>query len=489
MAHSLSHASSEIPGGSARTFLHQTSGTRFSVDATTGTTLIEMTRDQMSARYETEWVIGSGRHAYGYLIRVGDYLYQAPISWYVRTRAWDMAPGFESDPAPDFTRPVSAECLQCHADQPRSVAGTLNRYENPPFASESISCDRCHGDPAAHLNKPGKDNIINPARLPIRARDSVCEQCHLSGEARILNPGREWADFKPGQELEDLFSIYVRDTAGTHGDSRIKVVSHSEQLALSKCALYSAGKLWCGTCHDPHNEPVQPIEYFRQRCLGCHGNRLLKTHVKPVENCVGCHMPKREAKDGAHTVFTDHRIARFPTSAVERDAPVTKLRAWHEARGALALRNLGLANLQVGERDRSTALIAEGAREVVQAMKDLPPDPAMLGRMGLTLLKAGEASDALEVLQYALEIAPDLAGSHVNLGNALREVGRGEKAIPEFERAIQLDPSLESAYLALGETWLQMNNPEAARKALERYLTFMPQNMSARKALSDAHAR
>ncbi len=52
-------------------------------------------------------------------------------------------------------------------------------------------------------------NIVNPAKLPKRARDSVCEQCHLEGEVRILNPGRSWRDFQPGNNLEQTAAVYV----------------------------------------------------------------------------------------------------------------------------------------------------------------------------------------------------------------------------------------------------------------------------------------
>jgi Tfp pilus assembly protein PilF len=109
--------------------------------------------------------------------------------------------------------------------------------------------------------------------------------------------------------------------------------------------------------------------------------------------------------------------------------------------------------------------------------------------MGLVLLRGGEASEAIEVLQYALQIAPQLAGSHVNLGNAYKEAGLAEKAIAEFERAIELDPSLKDAYIALAALYGQAGNPAAAQKTLERYLAFMPQNITVRKALSDARVQ
>ena len=330
---------------------------------------------------------------------------------------------------------------------------------------------------------------MNPARLAPRARDSICEQCHLSGEVRVLNPGRQWQDFRPGQELEEVFSVYVRDPNTATERSGIKVVSHAEQLALSRCARTSQGKLWCGTCHDPHSETKPSTASYRERCLGCHGEALLKTHSRPADNCVGCHMQKHEAKDGAHTVFTDHRISRKPAAQPNTDVPVEKLIAWHEPDGAVALRNLGLANIEVGERQHSAALLEEGAAQVVEAMKSLPPEPVMLGRVGLLLLRKGETADATEVLEFALQLDPTRAGSHVNLGNAYAQAGQVDKAVSEFERAIELDPSLQSAYRSLADVYRRAEQPDAARTVLERYLTFMPQSLTAQQATSASGGR
>ena len=46
---------------------------------------------------------------------------------------------------PNFERPIQPECLFCHTNQFRPVAGTLNRYEPPIFEGHAIGCERCHG--------------------------------------------------------------------------------------------------------------------------------------------------------------------------------------------------------------------------------------------------------------------------------------------------------------------------------------------------------
>lgn len=483
MAHSLT-SSVQVPPGS---FVHSASGTKFSVSSSDSIAAISLRRDGLSAKYPIAYLVGSGSHAFGEIVRIGEYLYQSPVSYYTGKNQWDMAPGYEADAKPDFTRPVTEECLVCHAGRPKLVPDTLNRYVPMQPFDEAISCERCHGDAAAHLAKASRQNIVNPARLPVRARDSVCEQCHLSGEVRILNPGSQFSDFRPGQNLEDVYSIYVRDHSGpTIHDASIKVISHVEQLALSVCARKSGDRMWCGTCHNPHEQPVNASSYFRDRCLGCHGQDLVKTHAKPVDNCIACHMPKRQAKDGAHTVFTDHRIARVPergSATSTSTLPVSKLVAWHEPAGPLAMRNLGLANLEVGESQGSATLISEGAQQTVSAMKSFPPDAVILTKLGLTLLRSGAASDAIEPLEYAVRLEPNRGGSHVNLASAYKEAGLDDKAIAESERAIQLDSSLPTAYQVLVDVYLKKNDKEGVARLLKRFLEFMPNNMDARQSL------
>ena len=303
MGRSISRPVDHRSGG----FEHAFSGSKFTIKGSDSGMIQRVERDGLSAEYPVEYVIGSGNAAFGYLTRIGNNVYQSPVTYYTKRGRWDMAPGFESHPKPDFDRPVLQECLWCHAGRPRPVPFSRNRYVDPVFEAEVISCERCHGPPARHLAKPSTETIINPTKLPPILRDSVCEQCHLSGEQRILNPGKTFGNFQPGMELEEVFSVYVNDYGtATATAGRFKVVSHFEQLKLSRCYQKTGDQMWCGTCHSPHEKPREPASYYRSRCLSCHGEALLGKHAKPAEDCVACHMARRHSHDGGHSAFTDH---------------------------------------------------------------------------------------------------------------------------------------------------------------------------------------
>jgi tetratricopeptide (TPR) repeat protein len=380
---------------------------------------------------------------------------------------------------------VVPECLFCHSGEARPVPNSLNTYRSPPFELQAITCERCHGPAADHLAKPSAATILNPAKLAPERRDAVCEQCHLGGEARILNPGKQFADYRPGESLEDTFSAYVfnRPAAAPAGHA-LKVVSHVEQLAESACARESQGRMWCSTCHDPHDKPADPVAYYRERCQQCHVAAELESHPKPAQNCIGCHMPRRKTYDGSHTAFSDHQIQRRPA---ESGDPLhsNSLRPWRQPPDALAMRNLGLAHISVGERDQSVDHLNEGFRLLAEVQSSFNDDPAVLTSLGVVLLKKNVPEDAAKLFRRAATLEPKDARHHLNLASALWAAGKPDLAIEALEKAIALDPSLEDAYLQLAEIIREHGSPQQSRQALERYLEFMPQSLSIRRLLNE----
>jgi len=461
MAHSLSNPVPQ-PDGS---FEHTFSKTRFFIQSSSSGVVQRFERGGESGEQKVAFVIGSGIHAYGYLVQAGDHLFQSPVSYYSNRHQWDVAPGYEETRSPDFSRPVTLECLLCYSGKPQPIPDALNRYRTPVFLEESISCDRCHGPGEAHEKNPVPGSIVNPAKLDGPARDSVCEQCHLAGEVRIPNPGKSIADFQPGQRIEEAYSIYV---AAQPSGGTLKVISHAEQLALSSCARRSGGKLWCGTCHNPHETPARPAAYFRERCLGCHGATLEKSHATPGRDCVACHMPRLPARDGGHTVFTDHQIKRRaePQSDPGRQA---ELAAWREPEPRLRERNLAIALVTVGLQNESSQEAVRGYRMLNQVEKDYPDDPAVLTSLGIVLLRAKQPGEALRRFEKVLLLRPAYAPYEVNTGSALLAAGRKAEAVRHLERALELDPLLEQTVELLSGLYRDQGDGAKAAGLIARY--------------------
>jgi tetratricopeptide (TPR) repeat protein len=462
MARSLRRPGHEPEG----TFTAAGSGTRFTVRSDSKGTWQRMERAGEVSEYRVEYVIGSGSHAAGYLIQAGDHLFQSPICYYTNRRAYDLAPGFERLPEPDFTRPVGAECVLCHSGQPRHASGTVNQYARPAFAEEAISCERCHGAAAEHLRRPVPGSIVNPAKLAPAARDSICEQCHLAGVTRVLNPGMDFDHFRPGQRLEEVFTVYTGARARA-----FKVISHAEQLALSACARNSQGKLWCGTCHDPHPQVAATSRTYSARCQACHQGKLPKSHPTDA-NCVSCHMTRRQAQDGGHTVFTDHRITRRPAPD-EAGPPPEDLVAWRDPEPELQVRNLAIAYLNAGVSSRSPAQIVRGYRMLTEVQRAAPDDIGVLKGIGRALLLGKEPLEALKAFERVLQLAPNSATSEEDVGIASLESGQVEQAAAHLERALELDPLQLSAATALQAVYRRLGDNEKAAAVGERMRRIM----------------
>jgi len=463
MAHSLRRAGRE-PSGS----LENDFGTKFTVYSNAAGTWQRIERGGEASDYRVAYVIGSGNHASGYLVRIGDHLFQSPLSYYTARRAYGMAPGYEKLTDADFTRPVTEECLLCHSGRPRHISGTVSGYESPAFDPEAISCERCHGPTAEHLRRPVPGSIVNPGKLQGAARDSICEQCHLSGVIRIPNPGKKIEDFRPGLRLEDVFTVYRFAAPPGSPAGQFKVISHSEQLAASACARNSNGKLWCGVCHDPHNKPVQPVSYYRERCLSCHARKISSVHAAPGRDCVGCHMPRRETSDGGHTVFTDHRIMRRPDEKTQSAEP-TELAAWREPDPAFAIRSLALAYINAGSERNSAAWMVRGYRLLTEVQNAFRRDPATLRGFGTALLEGNRPREAKIAFDGALAIDPSDPVNEENAGRADLACGEIEPAAEHFEQALRLDPLLLSSAELL-EAIYQKRGDSAKETALAERL-------------------
>ena len=389
--------------------------------------------------YRIDYVIGSGNHASGYLLDLAGHLFQSPVAYYKSRQAYDLAPGYEGRPNPDFTRPVTEGCLFCHSGTALPIPGTLNQYRSPPFSAEGITCERCHGPEEKHLSDPRAGTIINPAKLEPAARDSICEQCHLLGVAKVLNPGKTFGDFRPGQPLEDIFTTYCDALPPGSDAGKFKVISHVEQLARSTCARMSNGQLWCGTCHDPHNKPLEPVQFYRSKCLSCHTGNFSASHPGKDSNCIGCHMPRRDAKDGGHTAFTDHRIQRHPEP--QPDLPGdSDIAAWREPAPDLQKRNLGLAYINAGMERRSVPFLIRGYRLLTEVQTQFSTDSDVFRSIGNALLLAKQTSEAEIAFERVLQLDPDSITGETNLAAAYLQAGDVDRSKQHLERAVALDP-------------------------------------------------
>ncbi len=470
MAGSLQHPSSQGPGEPAGEFKHERSGSDVKVFWKDGEMHHSIEERGLSADYPIAYSIGYGNVGHSYLIDVKGHFFQSPAAFYTAKKEWNVSPGYEGEKILDFTRPITSDCLFCHAGAVKTAAG--ERKLSP------ISCDRCHGPGDYHRGHPFPGTIINPAKLGGRERDSVCEQCHLEGATVVLNPGKYWWDFHAGERLEEVETHYVFRT-NSGAASSIAAVSQAEQLALSACLRGSGGKLWCGTCHDPHGGKGNREQQVREICESCHAPAHLSSrHNAQKDDCVACHMPRRPASDVTHAAVTDHRIAKLPVQ--ENGSPGTRsLVIWHDPKPDFAQRNLGLAYFNAGREDRSVEEF-QRAYELLAKIPEPVRDAPVVAALGYMLLGTGNATGAVNLFKQGVRQDPASAEYWLDLGVAENAAGDRGSAITSFNRSVEANPYDYRPYEALARLYTAAHQPQQSGSTLDAYLKLMPESIIVR---------
>ena len=231
---------------------------------------------------ELQWIIGAGENGFGGLVRDGEYLFQAPLSFYSKADRWELSPGYELANA-GFTRPILPGCISCHSGRPNAQPEGNGHFATPPFSELAIGCENCHGPGLAHvlahqmgfeIDQAHDSSIVNPASLTPALANNICMSCHQTGDVRVLKPGKDYKDFRPGTPLDDTLTILMVPPK-RESPPQQDLLEHYYSMTLSKCYRASAEKLSCISCHDPHVEPTraEAPEYFKKKCMACHTDK------------------------------------------------------------------------------------------------------------------------------------------------------------------------------------------------------------------------
>ncbi|HEX4021679.1 MAG TPA: tetratricopeptide repeat protein [Acidobacteriaceae bacterium] len=467
-------------------------------------------KDIFRDTHQMQWIIGSGANGFGAILQQDKYLFQAPLSFYSKPMTWGPSPGYEFLDV-GFNRPILAGCIFCHSGRPRPISATNGRFDNVPFSETAIGCENCHGPGAAHIQamesatgRKSKDlSIVNPANLTSYLANNICMSCHQTGDVRVLKPGKNYQDFRPGKPLDDTLSILmVPPTRESPPDE--DHTQHYYSMILSKCYRASAGRLRCITCHDPHFEPSsqEAPAYFNKKCLTCHTSHSctlspeLRQHSSPPDNCISCHMPKRDVRLISHSSITNHRIlARpgepFPDITFQQTTPaLPDLINLDPAPGKKDIPPPLLTLLQAyGELAASKPEYVTPYLKVLNQLSQTEPDNALVqAALGHGDLNSGKFQEAADHLQRALQLGPPQATVFADLSEALEKLGQTQEALVQLQNAIDQDPFNPVLQKTLVVRFIALKQYANAHAALEHYLQVFPQDSFMRHMLALSNA-
>lgn len=469
--------------------------------------------DKGQAVYEfdmpVDYVLGSGTRGHSYLSDRDGYVFQTPISWYSQKQIWDVSPNFGVEMRPG--RPISGECLFCHANRARPREGYLNRFEEPLFDGYAIGCERCHGPGGRHLDGPGhKDpetgadyTIVNPHHLKPALRSAVCEQCHLAGAARVLRRGRGLYDFRPGMPLEAFWSVFV--LAAEQEEDR-KAVGHVEQMYLSRCFRRSEEnpaqgkrKLGCTSCHDPHRhvEADERVTWYRRKCLECHPQQecgvaeTTRRLTSKEDSCIDCHMPRYPTSDIAHTAVTEHRILRHadksPAAGNRRPTRGPRLTPFHredrDPDDKEIERDRGLAMIQIFAQGKAEGEPSDGKtvlRLLEAAVTTDPEDLDAWESKGLMLTFLQRPAESLADYEAVLSRAPRREASLARAALLRQQQRQFEAALSYWRRVVAENPHSATYRANLAQLLVQRKAWDEARLQCAAWLRLDPASIEAR---------
>lgn len=108
----------------------------------------------------------------------------------------------------------------------------------------------------------------------------------------------------------------------------------------------------------------------------------------------------------------------------------------------------------------------EAESQYAQVVSERPEWAPAFVNYGLAALQRAEWRKALELLERAASLAPDMVEAHTNLALALNQLGMRRSAIEHAQIALRIDPGNDAALQNLVAVHCDMGNGEAARNAL-----------------------
>jgi hypothetical protein len=441
--------------------------------------------------HQLDYVIGSGANGLSFVVKRDQSLFQAPLSFYSKIGKWDLSPGYQLANL-GFSRPIAAQCVLCHSGRPQPVEKRKGEYRELPFRELAIGCENCHGPGGSHLRDPKRPGlIVNPAKLPARLAEDICLNCHQGGDARVLQPGKSYVDFRPGQWLIDTVAVF-KVAPGLRPEKDADLLEHNAAMKLSRCFRESGGKLSCLTCHDPHVQPTaaEAVPYFRKKCLTCHTDgscRLplaARTGHTPSDDCIGCHMPKRNVATISHTALTNHRIpARLDEPAPEDLSGNTDLVLVNAPAGKkTSVPDITLLRAYGELANRSPVYQQKYVNLLEHLAETQPKDAYVQAALGHKMLAEGKSQEALTHLSAGLPL--DEAAVNQDMAQALSNLGRSEEALPYLQAAAEKDPYNAVLLKALTLQYINLHRYSEAQEQMRQYVQLFPEDSFMRNLLA-----
>ncbi|MGV7221730.1 MAG: DmsE family decaheme c-type cytochrome [Nitrospinales bacterium] len=200
----------------------------------------------------------------------------------------------------------TTECLFCHGEYVKAFMKTKHAKAFKAIYDHDVgaSCENCHGPLGDHLAEPGMkldtNKVIYFKKIPVRAKNAICLQCHEQGQRmhwrgsqhEMMEVGCSDCHYvmKKNSKRRMLINEDPNKTCfQCHRSERAKIQRTSHMPIRT-------GKMQCTSCHNPHggNQSLLKKPTINRTCFQCHQEKrgpMVWDHSPVRENCSTCHDP------------------------------------------------------------------------------------------------------------------------------------------------------------------------------------------------------
>jgi protein O-GlcNAc transferase len=130
--------------------------------------------------------------------------------------------------------------------------------------------------------------------------------------------------------------------------------------------------------------------------------------------------------------------------------------------------------------------LADEANQLVTRLATSPNNVELINNLASVRRRQGFLQAAIAGFQLALQLRPDLAVIHYNLGNAYAEARQSKEGISAYQQAIHCQPNFPEAYQNLGDLLNDSGEFEQAIVCYKRSLEIRPDSVAVLSNLGNA---
>src|SRR5205807_86242 len=210
----------------------------------------------------------------------------------------------------------------------------------------------------------------------------------------------------------------------------------------------------------------------------------VREHQPPPDDCVGCHMKKRDVREISHSSITNHRILVRPDEPLpeaafqQTTAALPDLIHLNPAPGRKRVPPPALTLLQAyGELiEKHPEYMNRYFAVLDDLQRSAPDNPLVQAAMGNRELHAGRYQEAVAHLERALDTGRPKTILYTDLADALIKLDHNREAVTVLRRATEVDPFNAALRKTLIVQLIQLKDYTNAKMEMEYYVKRFPED-------------